>query len=597
MNNEKFSVDDAVDQILAEETVGDLKPGEFITKGIPCPEATKNKNVRYPKMSKDFGMMDVFTGRKGKPYEKKDIEEDSEEEDAESMEYDNYSTEIRSYLANNCPNGCQVYQIVKRFTPEEERPVMKVIQQMANKGDLRLDGSTVKLVSFGEGTLYSYASEDAEDDLDEDTETHLEEEENGEVDDVLVWSEKKKKDSGSVEDSDSDDAAEAAVAIHNGSDDNGSDEPGGEEGGLKADVRKVFKKTVSGSVSGIKLNQVVKELYNKTRASKPAIMQAIKDLLKSKELIKGPNGDTLIYNSEAEKNEQDEEVPVPDALKSQTPQNNTASYGSQPLSNRETPETLKAKGWKDNGNGLFVSPDGKQQFVFSNESKTINISTMNTNNEFDFEKLCEEFDEELNRMNNEEDLDQTEGLDELEDEGTEDDLEDDGDTVQVTLTKSEAQLLSDLASKLSGALSGEEDDMVDDEATDEAANADLMDDDEVSFDEGEDDDLGDDEEDPFAGDNEEDSEEVSDNSGAYTGAYTDGGASISKSGASWGPDRRKPIEGAYKPSAHGSAPHDGSHKPTGASMSKHNGSWGKDRRDPVPSRNSSLAGSKKSIFS
>ena len=364
MNNEKFSVDDAVDQILAEETVGDLKPGEFITKGIPCPEATKNKDIRYPKMNKDFGMMDVFTGRKGKPYEKKALEEDFEE-DAESMEYDNYSTEIRSYLANNCPNGCQVYQIVKRFTPEEERLVMKVIQQMANRGDLKLDGSTVKLVSFGEGTLYSYASASSEDDSDEDTETHSEEEENGEIDDVPVWSEKKKKDSGSDEESNSDDAAEAAVAIHNGSDE--TEPEGKEEGGLKAAVRKVFKKTVSGSVSGIKLNQVVKELYNKTRASKPAIMQAIKDLLKSKELIKGPNGDTLIYNSEAEKNEQDEEVPVPNALKSQTPQNNTASYGSQPLSNRETPETLKAKGWKDNGNGLFVSPDGKQQFVFSNE--------------------------------------------------------------------------------------------------------------------------------------------------------------------------------------------------------------------------------------
>lgn len=65
MNKHKNSVEEAIDLILNEETVGNLQPGEFITKEMPCPKATEN-NVRYPKMNKNHGMMDVFEGKKAK---------------------------------------------------------------------------------------------------------------------------------------------------------------------------------------------------------------------------------------------------------------------------------------------------------------------------------------------------------------------------------------------------------------------------------------------------------------------------------------------------------------------------------------------------
>lgn len=571
MNKHKNSVEEAIDLILNEETVGNLQPGEFITKEMPCPKATEN-NVRYPKMNKNHGMMDVFEGKKGKKYEKQPLPEEDAEEDAESVEYDSYSNSIRSWLDSNYGKTGTVYDISRIFTPDETRTVMKVLQQMANKGEITIDHSTVKLNPVSESSLFVYSS--SENDTDDD-----EEQDDDECRDKKCKEPAKKKNCSEDAEDDDDEGEDvkAAEEIYNG----------GAEYTLKDAVKDYFESSVSGSVGGVRLNSAIKDIKEKTGVSKPRIIEVIKELLKSKELVKGPDGNTLIYNSKAEKNNEDDEII--------NMQSTTSKNQNQPISNKETPQTLKAKGWKDNGNGLFVSPDNKQQFIFSNESKTININTMNNrNNKFDFDLLVEEFGEELEKMNTEQDLDQTAGLDELSDDeglGDTDEIEDDGDEVQVTLTKSEARLLSDLASKLSSVLGDTEDDMVDDEATDEAANADLMGDDEVSFDDTDDDTFEDDTE----LDDEEDSEELSDNSGAYTGSYNNQGASMSRSNASYGNERRKPIEGGYKPSAHGSAK-EVTYGPTGASLSKHNGSYGKERRDPVPSRNTSLANSKRSIF-
>lgn len=516
--------------------------------------------------------MDVFEGKKGKKYEKQPLPEEDAEEDAESMEYDSYSNSIRSWLDSNYGKTGTVYDISRIFTPDETRTVMKVLQQMANKGEITIDHSTVKLNPVSESSLFDYSS--SENNTDDD-----EKQDDDKCCDKKCKEPVKKKNCS--EDAEDDDAegedVKAAEEIHNGA-----------EYTLKDAVKDYFESSVSGSVGGVRLNSAIKDIKEKTGVSKPRVIEVIKELLKSKELVKGPDGNTLIYNSKAEKNNEDDEII--------NMQSSTARNQYQPISNKETPQTLKAKGWKDNGNGLFVSPDNKQQFIFSNESKTININTMNNrNNKFDFDLLVEEFGEELEKMNTEQDLDQTAGLDELSDDeglGDTDEIEDDGDEVEVTLTKSEARLLSDLASKLSAVLGGTEDDMVDDEATDEAANADLMGDDEVSFDDSDDDDTF---EDDTVLDDEEDSEELSDNSSAYTGTYNNQGASMSRSNASYGNERRKPIEGGYKPSAHGSAK-EVTYGPTGASLSKHNGSYGKERRDPVPSRNTSLANSKRSIF-
>ena len=362
-----------------------------------------------------------------------------------------------------------------------------------------------------------------------------------------------------------------------------------------------FDSSVTAGIGGISINEVVKDIKKETGSSKPEIMSCITKLLKDKKLQKGVTPGTIMLNSTDE--EEESLIPNTPGIGSSTNQNS-----EQPLTNQETPESLKLKGWKEETPGQFISPDGSVKYILSKEEKTINMCM--GYKDVNYEQLCEEFDRELDEIENS-DIDNTEGLDEFDSE-TEDmdmeddtDFEDDSEMITVELTKDEADILRKILAKVDGTdieaddeVDEVDDDFVDDAATDEEANAELMgdadleEDEDEEWEDSEDIDWGSDEDEDWMFDEDEESLADDSTSGVYDGSFSDGAPVLKKHTAT--ADRKnKPITGkGYTPSAHGSA-FDGAGRKGQPTMSKATPAFDKSGK-PVKSKTTSGVG--KSIF-
>ena len=364
-----------------------------------------------------------------------------------------------------------------------------------------------------------------------------------------------------------------------------------------------FDSSVTAGVGGISINEVVKDIKKETGAAKPEIMSCITKLLKDKKLQKGVTPGTIMLNSTDE--EEESLIPQTPGIGSHVDQNS-----EQPLTNQETPESLKLKGWKEETPGQFISPDGSVKYILSKEEKTINMCM--GYKDVNYEQLCEEFDRELDEIENS-DIDNTEGLDEFDSEAEDMDMEDDADfdaddeMITVELTQGEADILRKILAKIDGTdiadedtdIEDSDDDFVDDAATDEEANAELMGDADVDTDEedeewedNEDIDWGDDSDDDWSFDEDEESLADDSTSGVYDGSFSDGAPALKKHTPS--ADRKnKPITGkGYTPSAHGSA-FDGAGRKGQPTMSKSIPAFDKSGK-PVKSKTTNGVG--KSIF-
>ena len=361
-----------------------------------------------------------------------------------------------------------------------------------------------------------------------------------------------------------------------------------------------FDSSVTAGIGGISINEVVKDIKKETGSSKPEIMSCITKLLKDKKLQKGVTPGTIMLNSTDE--EEESLIPQTPGIGDSTNQNS-----EQPLTNQETPESLKLKGWKEEMPGQFISPDGSVKYILSKEEKTINMCM--GYKDVNYEQLCEEFDRELDEIENS-DIDNTEGLDEFDSE-TEDmdmeddtDFEDDSEMITVELTKDEADILRKILAKVDGtdieAEDEVDDDFVDDAATDEEANAELMGDADLEEEEDEDEewedsedlDWGADEDEDWTFDEDEETLADDSTSGVYDGSFSDGAPVLKKHTVSV--DRKnKPITGkGYTPTAHGSA-FDGAGRKGQPTMSKTTPAFDKSGK-PVKSKTTSGVG--KSIF-
>ena len=340
-----------------------------------------------------------------------------------------------------------------------------------------------------------------------------------------------------------------------------------------------FEQSTSGSVGGINLSQILKDVTSNTGASRAEVVQAIKDLLQSNILKKGVTEGTIILNSTSKTDEVEEDA-----------------EGPIPVINQETPETLRAKGWTETAPGIFVGPDGVQKYALTGESYNTKLNKHMSNfNDDNFSKLCEEFEKEFDKVDVSLD-DSTEGLDEFADETEVSDEE--GETMTMEIPRH----LVDAITELAAIFSDSEDEPVDDLATDEEATIDLMDGDgdeaEVSIEETDEDEESaegceDDEEFNF----DEDEETIADTAGSIFDASfgpNEGGASVTKASTTLPEKRRKPIEGAYRPNAGGQA-YDASTRNGGASVTKATTTFNKSGK-PITSKVSQKAKSKNSIF-
>lgn len=361
------------------------------------------------------------------------------------------------------------------------------------------------------------------------------------------------------------------------------------ENPLEDAILSVLDDTVSGSVSGMSTKEIIKAVRDTDSSlTKPQIINAIKELMKQGKIVKGPIEGTLIINSVD--NSEDEEIPT-GVIRSSQP-SSTKTQENQALTNGETKETLKAKGWKENTPNVFTSPDGKEKFALTAESKNLKLNKiMNTYKDDAFFALCEEVQNEIDKIENGYDMpedDTTAGLDELHSDATADDTEEDAYTI--TLTKSEYDLFKSIAEKIMAAADDAEDDDTEDddtdefttdEATDEEANADLMssDDDDVNF------------------DDEEDAEESLDDSGngVYDGSFSNGAPSLAKSTPAYGPARRAPITSKHL-SPKGGQAYDGAQNAGAPRMSKQTPEYKSKSGKPVQSKQTSAAGTQKSLF-
>lgn len=353
-----------------------------------------------------------------------------------------------------------------------------------------------------------------------------------------------------------------------------------------------FDTSVTAGVGGISIQIAVKDIKKETGTSKPEIMSCITKLLKNKQLKKGVTPGTIMVNSVEE---EESLIPV-------TPGIGSSDYSNEdlPLTNQETPESLKLKGWKEETPGIFMSPDGKSKYILSREEKSINMHM--SYHDKQYEMLCEEFDRSLDEIENA-DIDNTDGLDEFTDD-TADEIEDtdetDGeDDVTVTLTAHEAEVLQAILHKINGTTEDTAD-YVSDAATDEEANAELMGDDDIEdedFDseepaeEDEEDDIDWDSED---WDFDEDEETVADSStsGVFDGSFSSGAPTMKKHTPAYDKSG-KPITGkGHTPTAHGNA-QDCAGRPGAPTMKKHTPAYDKSGK-PVNSKVTSGVG--KSIF-
>lgn len=362
-----------------------------------------------------------------------------------------------------------------------------------------------------------------------------------------------------------------------------------------------FDSSVTAGIGGISINEVVKDIKKETGSSKPEIMSCITKLLKDKKLQKGVTPGTIMLNSTDE--EEESLIPNTPGIGNSVNQNS-----EQPLTNQETPESLKLKGWKEETPGQFISPDGSVKYILSKEEKTINMCM--GYKDVNYEQLCEEFDRELDEIENS-DIDNTEGLDEFdsetEDMDMEDDtnFEDDSEMITVELTKDEADILRKILARVDGTdieaddeIDEVDDDFVDDAATDEEANAELMgdadleEDEDEEWEDSEDINWGSDEDEDWMFDEDEESLADDSTSGVYDGSFSDGAPVLKKHIVSV--DRKnKPITGkGHAPTAHGSA-FDGAGRKGQPTMTKTTPAFDKSGK-PVKSKTTSGVG--KSIF-
>ena len=513
------NIGDIAEEIFAEGygTVGNLVPEEPITEKIPCPEKTKNK-VKIPPRFKGS----PFDSSVEKDYYKNETNcFDEDEEDFEMGDQEIQDIILQQYEGiGPRTNGMALSDILGYFSVSDgvypKNEVMRVLQDMINKNILEMAAT--------DGNRLARVREDEFITPEEITD---EEKGNNLIDSVIDY----------------------------------------------------FEQSTSGSVGGINLSQILKDVTSNTGVSRAEVVQVIKDLLQSNILKKGITEGTIILNSTSKTNEVEEDA-----------------EGPIPVINQETPETLRAKGWTETAPGIFVGPDGVQKYALTGESyKTKLNKHMSNFNDDNFSKLCEEFEKEFDNVDVSLD-DSTEGLDEFTDETEISDEE--GETVTMEIPRH----LVDAITELAAIFSGSEDELVDDLATDEEATIDLMDGDrdeaEVSVEETDEDEENaegceDDEEFNF----DEDEETIADTAGSIFDASfgpNEGGASVTKASTTLPEKRRKPIEGAYKPNAGGQA-YDASTRNGGASVTKTTPAFDKSGK-PVASKVSQKAKSKNSIF-
>lgn len=359
-------------------------------------------------------------------------------------------------------------------------------------------------------------------------------------------------------------------------------------------VLEYFNTTVSGAMTGVDFSDAIKDIKKQYGLSRQSIIKSISNLIKDGKLQKGPKDNTIMLKYSEEENF---ETIIP-SIKTQNGISET-----QPLTNKETPQTLLAKGYHEVSDGIYVSADGKSQYILSAESKNNNFQlnkNMNYKNSYDYERLVEEFSQQIDDIESfdtdedidDMDIDNTDGLDELNDT---DEVEEESYTV--TLTKAELDLLKDIVAKFEDADLGEDelddeisddDDYIDDEATDEEATDDL-----VNGDEDDDLDVDIEEDIDDNEDFEEDFEDLVDDvdGGVYTGAGRNGATTLTKNKKEL--DRKgKPVNSkTYAP--HSGTAYDGSGRNGAPSLTKHNASKERGGK-PVNSKQTSGVG--KSLF-
>lgn len=505
-NVKNLSMEEAIDNILTEETVGNFsKDSEFFGKK---PKLTDNKKNIKPLKLAEY--------KNGSCIKSASCCEEDEEVDMNQLIEDKI-IDLLSNLIN--VKSLKINEIITRIGPSQKRDIMGALQRLSNKKVINID--KFKNISLNEGQ-----SEEDEQDI---------------IDDIVD-----------------------------------------EEGSLTNIILDILDTNVSGSVSGMTSKDIIKAVKQENEDySKPEVISAIKNLLKSKKIVKGPIEGTLIINSVEEDGE------IPTGVIHNTP-SSTEVQANQALTNGETKDTLKAKGWKETNPGIFTSPDGKQKFAITSESKNFKINNImfNSYKDDDFEALLKEAADTIDEIENGiTDDNSTEGLDEFnadEDTDTDEVEGDDGeDSYTVTLTADEYNMLMTIVDKLKGAHEEmeAEDDYIDDEATDEKANAELM---------------GDEEDIDFS--DEEDEENFDETgSGLYDGAFKDGAAKMDKHTGSYGNERRAPITSKHF-APKGCTAFDGAGRNGGASLSKETPEYKSKSGKPVQSKNSSAAGSSKSIF-
>lgn len=369
---------------------------------------------------------------------------------------------------------------------------------------------------------------------------------------------------------------------------------------LSDKIIEYFDNSITGSVAGVSISEAVKDIKKETGAKKPEIMSCITKLLKNKKLKKGVTPGTIIINSAEEEEESLIQVPTSDT-------STQTDNKDMPLTNQETPESLKLKGWKEENPNIFVSPDGNVKYILSKEGNSLNIY-MNYKDK-EWEQLCEEFDAKLDAIESGA-MDNTDGLDEFESETdefeTDEDVdfedEDSDEMVTVQLTKQEADTLRTILDKIEGVEeveiddddkdAAEDDDFIDDAATDEEANAKLLDAD-LEKEEDNEEEFKDIEWDFDDLDTDEDEEELADAiDSVYDGSFSDGAPTFKKHTPAYD-SKGKPIASKeHAPTAHGSA-HDCTERKGGATMQKHTAAYDKSGK-PIKSKVTS--GVKKSIF-
>lgn len=263
---------------------------------------------------------------------------------------------------------------------------------------------------------------------------------------------------------------------------------------LREEIVDFFDTSASGSVSGISLRDINKEF--KDKYSKKEIIDALKALIADKTLIKGPAEGTLIINSVEDAPEEEEEGSLIPSSGLATGDPNSDEGIDNTVTNVETPETLKQKGWKpfQTNTCVFISPDGKQKYILDknkmNESFEVN-NFMSKLNEYNYDALVFEAAQIIDDMEVEDDnLDNTAGLDEF--DSTEDDLDDEtadldaeNNSIDIELTRDELETIAPILKKLLAIVDTddaediedsdlEDDEPVDDLATDEETTEDLF---------------------------------------------------------------------------------------------------------------------------